>query len=342
MSLTLPRLQLAARAVAQAATLCRRLQPTLGGDSVQYKADEAGPVTVADFASQALVSMTLEAAERGTALLAEEHADDLSGDHRRPLLSAVTEAIRPIVGSQAGEDRVIQAISRSGPTLDGAGSYWTLDPIDGTKGFLRGGQFAVALAWIEQGTVELAALACPAWNRPSRPTVRGWVLAAARGQGLWAAPLDDSHIGHAWFDRFDVVGPHLPRAVRFCESAESAHSRHELSAEVARILGITEPPLRMDSQTKYAAVALGDASIYLRLPTRAGYVEKVWDHAAGKLCVEEAGGATSDTLGKPLDFSQGSTLSANQGVVATHGFDIARVIHAITRAREAMGPTERE
>ena len=35
-------------------------------------------------------------------------------------------------------------------------SYWVLDPIDGTKGFLRGGQFAIALALIQEGVVTLA------------------------------------------------------------------------------------------------------------------------------------------------------------------------------------------
>ena len=39
--------------------------------------------------------------------------------------------------------------------------FWTLDPIDGTKGFLRGEQYAVALALIEGGEVVVAALACP-------------------------------------------------------------------------------------------------------------------------------------------------------------------------------------
>ena len=56
-----------------------------------------------------------------------------------------------------------------------------------------------------------------------------------------------------------------------------------------RALGITAEPLRLDSQAKYAVVARGDASIYLRLP-HGGYRENVWDHAAGWLIVSEAGG----------------------------------------------------
>lgn len=58
----------------------------------------------------------------------------------------------------------------------------------------------------------------------------------------------------------------------------------------------------------------GDAEIYLRLP-RPGkrYEEKIWDHAAGVVVVEEAGGRVTDVYGKPLDFSQGRTLKENTG-----------------------------
>ena len=46
--------------------------------------------------------------------------------------------------------------------------FWTLDPIDGTKGFLRGEQYAVALALIVGGEVVVAALACPNLGAPER------------------------------------------------------------------------------------------------------------------------------------------------------------------------------
>ncbi len=76
----------------------------------------------------------------------------------------------------------------------------------------------------------------------------------------------------------------------FCESVESGHSSHDDAAKIAERLGVTKPPFRIDSQCKYAAVARGDASIYLRLPTRADYEEKIWDHAAGWVVIREAGG----------------------------------------------------
>ena len=54
-------------------------------------------------------------------------------------------------------------------------------------------------------------------------------------------------------------------------------------------------------------------------PVRAGYVEKIWDHAAGSILVEEAGGTVTDAWGQPLEFSHGRLLQANQGVLASNG-----------------------
>jgi len=89
--------------------------------------------------------------------------------------------------------------------------------------------------------------------------------------------------------------------------------------------------LRVDSQAKYAMVARGDAEIYLRLP-RGDYVENIWDHAAGKILVEEAGGTVTDLTGRPLDFSHGPKLSENRGIVATNGRFHDQVIAAIQEA----------
>ena len=52
---------------------------------------------------------------------------------------------------------------------------------------------------------------------------------------------------------------------------------------------------------KYAVVASGNAEIYLRLPSGRRYVENIWDHAAGALLVEEAGGRVTDIDGRDLE-----------------------------------------
>jgi 3'(2'), 5'-bisphosphate nucleotidase len=77
----------------------------------------------------------------------------------------------------------------------------------------------------------------------------------------------------------------------------------------------------MDSQAKYGAVAAGEAALYLRLPSPKypDYREKIWDHAAGAIVVEEAGGKVTDMYGKPLDFYTAAKMMHNRGVVVSNG-----------------------
>ena len=190
------------------------------------------------------------------------------------------------------------------------GRYWALDPIDGTKGFLRGDQYAIALALIDDGDVVLGVLGCPnlaELRRIDRGDVRGGPGPVPRA--CWHATRPTHVSPHR---------PHWPTA-RMVESVESGHSDHGQASLIAERLGIDAPPFRIDSQCKYGAVARGDASIYLRLPTRADYREKIWDHAAGKFIVEQAGGRVTDVTGASLDFSQGVRLEGNVGVIATDG-----------------------
>jgi 3'(2'), 5'-bisphosphate nucleotidase len=119
--------------------------------------------------------------------------------------------------------------------------------------------------------------------------------------------------------------------MRFAESVETAHGDQHLQERIARAVGITRPALRMDSQAKYGLVARGDAALYLRLPSPHApeYRENIWDHAAGTILVEEAGGRVSDMYGQPLDFASGVKMHANRGVVASNGAIHAAVIAAL-------------
>jgi 3'(2'), 5'-bisphosphate nucleotidase len=113
-----------------------------------------------------------------------------------------------------------------------------------------------------------------------------------------------------------------------CESFEAAHAAHSMQGRIAQRLGIGGEPYRIDSQCKYAVVARGQASIYLRLPRDRDYREKVWDHAAGSIIVEEAGGRVTDLAGAPLDFSRGRRLGNRNGIVCSNGLLHDRLLEA--------------
>ncbi len=311
-------------AVEMASRLCADVQLRLVGSITLAKGDKS-PVTVADFGAQAIVNHHLGMLFPHDPIIGEEDAAELRKPENAALTAKVLAAIREIIPTMS-EQSALSAIDRGNSMGGREGRYWTLDPVDGTKGFLRHGQYAVALSLIQDGEVQLGVLGCPNLAL-DRGNGAGSIFVATKGGGAAQIVLDDRS---EWPIRVDNVED--PALARFCESVESGHTAQDESAVVAADLGIVFPPVRMDSQCKYGVVARGGASIYLRLPTRKDYVERIWDHAAGALVVTEAGGRVTDVRGKPLDFGCGRGLEANSGVVATNGRFHDRVLAAVAGA----------
>jgi 3'(2'), 5'-bisphosphate nucleotidase len=103
---------------------------------------------------------------------------------------------------------------------------------------------------------------------------------------------------------------------------------------VAQAAGLSETFLRIDSQAKYGLVARGEAALYIRLPSPQSIhrQENIWDHAAGAIVVEEAGGRVTDMYGQPLDFACGFQLINNQGIVASNAAIHEAVLAAIIKS----------
>mmetsp|Transcript_4118 Transcript_4118/g.9884 ORF Transcript_4118/g.9884 Transcript_4118/m.9884 type:complete len:565 (-) Transcript_4118:57-1751(-) len=357
-------------AVASVLLACRAttaVYRNLVSDETLTKNDKS-PVTIADFASQAIIINELRkvfpddpiVGEEDAAALRESSAEAaaLRDKVLKLVNGAYAERAQAAVAARAANadadaddddddggaddeqaaparaltaDEVLAAIDYGTYKGGRQGRHWTLDPIDGTKGFLRGEQYAVCLALIENGVPVLGVLGCPSVpvsnssDQGDSPQ-RGCVFIAVRGCGSSMRLLND-----ATETPISVSDIADSRMAAFTESVEASHSSHGDAAAVAKLLNVTKPSIRMDSQCKYAALARGDASIYLRLPTRKGYEEKIWDHASGWLIVHEAGGRVTDVLGRELNFSLGRTLRNNVGVVATNGMLHRVVLDAVRR-----------
>jgi 3'(2'), 5'-bisphosphate nucleotidase len=312
------------RAVIAASILTGSIQNDLTGKRSIQKEDRT-PVTIADYGSQAVICKILNDAFPDDPIVAEEDSRELSKPEHAEILSQVTHYVSvsfPCVSPR----EVCKWIDLGSASI--SRRFWALDPIDGTKGFLRGDQYAIALALIEEGTVNVGALACPniILNTNGGGKSRGGLFVAARGQG--AVQFD---IGGNSGRKIIVSKVNSPPQALLTESLESAHSDHQLNLELAKKLGISRPSIRMDSQAKYAILARGEASIYVRIPSpqTPDYREKIWDHAAGSILVEEAGGRVTDALDRALDFTCGKRLENNYGIVATNGWLHRTVVNAL-------------
>lgn len=288
-------------------------------------------------------------------IVAEEDIETLS---KSGLLAMVVSAVNGCLDEAArfgleGPDeklsssQVLDAISECNSVGGPTGQHWVLDPVDGTLGFVRGDQYAVALAMIDDGEVVIGVLGCP--NYPVKDdglklkNVKGelgCVMYTKKGSGkAWMQPLIHQDERLEWPNsarlvRVSSVGD--PALATFCEPVEKTTTNHSFTAGVATTAGLRKKPLRVYSMVKYAAIARGEAEIYMRFAA-GGYKEKIWDHAAGVLLVQEAGGVVTDAGGCPLNFSRGIYLEGlDRGIIACSGFHLhEKIVQAVYASWES-------
>jgi len=320
----------AVRCVKTACSLARTVEGSLVSAALQK--EDRSPVTVADFCVQAYVGSEISEAFPEVPLVAEESSDQLSGHQGEAILHQVAQFLAAYKTSVEVE-KILSWIDH-GQGKPGE-RFWILDPVDGTKGFLRGGQYAVALAMAERGRIQIGVLGCPSLDISAREEsgfgkrsheTGGAIAVAVRGQGAWVSSLIDDDFRPLRVSDCTNAGDAL-----MLRSYESSHTNLDQMSEIARKLKLIRNPIRLDSQAKYLLLAAGKGDLMLRLlaPGAQSYREKIWDQAAGSLVVEEAGGRITDLDGHRLDFAKGRLLSSNRGVVASNGHLHEQVLAAL-------------
>jgi len=377
-------------AIRKACRITTHLQPTTAQSNISgLNKKDASPVTIGDFAVQALVLNLLEKQFKKekdddgciykNVFIAEEGSKNLDNDDDNlsteilqvmkscgydDIISNVEELKRSIDLGQTyqpnGElyEHILKEESKNDDNTSSPGRplrTWCLDPIDGTRGFLRGkregGQYCIALALIEDGVPVLGILGCPnlpvspmdtnyAWSddetSENNVDTRGCIIVASKNGGCYQLPLyplkddedDSSTLGSTRIHvtQNDGEGKVPLSQARFCIGVEKySDPDGKISSIAESIHGTLDSDgdimysARMDSQVKYGVLARGGAEIFARLPKKS-YVEWIWDHAPGRVVIEEAGGAQIDTKGNLINYGLGAKMDETvDGILASPG-----------------------
>ena len=322
------KLKIGLEAVSLASKITRKIQNALCADDILTKTDSS-PVTIADFAAQTIINSTLSKyLPQEISMVSEEEGANLTDKKKLENVMRYIENTLDI-----SSHLQLKAAVDLGKSTQKTGKFWTLDPIDGTKGFIRGQQYAISLAYVEEKEIQLGILGCPNLNpdlshNPENINKKGSLLFAIKNLGTWSTDIDNP------CSNFKPVlsCPELSlEELKLCESVEAAHSKHSVTKRILNFLNMEQESIKLDSQVKYAVVARGQGHIYLRIPTSNHYKEKIWDHAAGCIIAEEAGLVVSDIYGKKLDFNCGDELKINSGIVCAPRKHHGTIIRAIEK-----------
>ncbi len=205
---------------------------------------------------------------------------------------------------RAAEQTIVAALRKAYPThaimgeeggfIEGSGEgadyLWVIDPLDGTKGFVRGGEaFTVNIALIHAGRPVAGVVTAPA-------TATTWRTDAS-GQGAFRRQFGEqqegeAHSGAEW----------RPIKVRDRPAEGMALLSHSVTDEEAARLAARHGCTRWqgtDSSLKFCLIAEGRFDAY----PRSGPTSE-WDTAAGQAVLEAAGGRVLADDGQPLSYGK--------------------------------------
>jgi 3'(2'), 5'-bisphosphate nucleotidase len=231
------------------------------------------------------------AREAGAAIM-EIYAQDISvweKDDKSPLTEADAAAHEVIIRRLEQLPPVLPILSEEAigdfSGVDSSGRYWLVDPLDGTKEFIkRNGEFTVNIALIDNGRSILGVVYAPVLN-VTYLAAKGLGAFKVEASGMRTPIRVAEHIlGESW----RVVG-------------SRSHAGDSLTA-ILQKLG-SHQLISMGSSLKFCLVAEGEADVYPRMgPT------SLWDTAAAQCVVEQAGGKVIQLTGEPLSYANPSAV----------------------------------
>lgn len=327
--------RIAELAVLRAAKLTKKVLSSVSEVSKQ----DSTPVTVADFAAQALIISALRNAFPEDSFVGEEDAAVLRQDEalRERVYQLVSSAQAEgceddggsLLASPASMAEMLDVIDLGGRGQGGrSGRFWVMDPVDGTATFLRGEQYAVSLALIEDGRELVGVLCCPNLKLDGDGRVRessvdvdglGVLLTAVWGQGTTIRlPSPSTGLSSSPPRALErLLPPDNLAHLHVIDCLESKSSRHDIVQQLCQSFGAPYPGTDIwSSHVRYAALILGGGDFHLRVPSRADVTSYIWDHAGAQLIYTEMGGKVTDLDGRVIDFGAGRVLKGNRGMVA--------------------------
>lgn len=329
--------------------------------------DDLSPVTIADFAIQALLTCTLHHAFPSDRFIGEESSAALR--ENPTLLNRVWESLQFVAGNNdsgvvripASADQMCDMIDWCGngrPSIERSSSarVWVFDPIDGTENFVKGLIYAINVALLDSEAQHqiLSVVACPnmsvdisfpATDASLDPAGEGALAYGVRGKGAFVRKLHAGPIGDDILEHGEASGSRrLPRhadsadTIRSVTATSVSSGLSTVHASIADRLGVAFPGndlLPWVLRWLLLALGVGNATWWAyKSRDRLG---KIWDHSGAMLLFEEVGGKITDVDGRAVNLFVGRKMSGNYGFVAApaglHGQVLETVREVLKKER---------
>lgn len=258
---------------------------------VIQKGDDT-PVTYADLAVQTYIISRIKENFPHDKIIAEEDDVYMNDD---------TKVIISECFSELGIDvvNVRELLNYRGKPAE---RKWTIDPIDGTQGFIEGLVYAVGIGLMEGNVPKMCAIGVPNYKDDQTG-----LFYTEEGQGSMAA------IGNGPFHKIEVSDRSQLDEITFCQSL---HYDKPWVSEFADNVHIPNR-IKMDSMAKFCMIADGKADLYIK-PVDPDHSFS-WDYLPGDLLIREAGGMVTDNNNLSIKFDNKLCKWSEPAIIASNG-----------------------
>ncbi|KAK4233748.1 hypothetical protein C8A03DRAFT_47773 [Achaetomium macrosporum] len=351
-------------------------QHSSSNNSTSLAKQDDSPVTIADFAAQALLISGLAKAFPDDGFLGEEDASALRDPKNKDMLAKVWELVdrtslrdarsEAKLGKPRDVKEMLAFLDRGQEDGKRRGRrYWVMDPVDGTSAFMKGGQYAIALALVQDGVELIGVLACP--NLRFEPTMvpgapgqrRDWMiqefeadlegyglmLAAVKAGGATVRPMGDGPLLKSMrVDRSRGATPvarsrdagRAEGPLGGLHFVDSKNSPKTLWTKVQHLAGPSyySATQLYSSHMRYAAMVLGARDfVQVRWPNKLDAKWSIWDHVGSPLIYTESGpGTVTDMHGRPIKYDEGHKLKSYWGIITADASVYKDVLAAVQEA----------
>ncbi len=257
-----------------------------------FEKSDKTPVTLADIATQVYIINSLKRNFPQDNIIAEEEGTILDDDAESLILKCYRDLHIEIRNLK-------EIVNYRGPPSK---RQWTIDPIDGTQGFVEGLSYAIGIGFMKESLPTACAISVPSYDD------RGMALfCAERGKGAHAS------YGEGPFSKISASKTSELKDLVLCQSL---HYDLPWVSEYAIKIGI-QKSIKIDSMLKFCKVADGSADLYIKpIDLKHSYS---WDYMPGILIVEEAGGKVTDLKNEPIWIEDEHIRWSAPGIVASNG-----------------------
>ena len=273
-------------------------------DFQSYAKQDHSPVTVADLASQIYIISKLKDIFPEDSVIAEESFSTIVNLSNEKLIQSCYNELNLSLEPDFKELLNYRGVPSP--------NQWSIDPIDGTKGYLKGLSYAIGIGLISNRVKLFSIIGVPNYRENQAA-----IFYAKKGRGTSVA------YGESEFSSVIVSDKKNINDYTLCHSL---HYDEPWVLKLANILGIKKF-VQIDSMAKFCMIADGSSDLYIKPMARDRSF--IWDFLPGDLLVTEAGGVVTDLMGNVPEYINEKCVISTPGLLVSNGRSHKEIIEVI-------------